>query len=61
MIVSSKQGGNDKKRFRLWLAVIVVIVVVLGVLIAVNKHSSKQDASTEQSAEPGGKREAAFL
>lgn len=51
MIVSSKQGGNDKKRFRLWLAVIVVIVVVLGVLIAVNRHSSKQDASTEQSAE----------
>lgn len=51
MIVSSKQGGNDKKRFQLWLAVIVVIVVVLGALIAVNKHSSKQDASTEQSAE----------
>lgn len=51
MMVSSKQGGNDKKRFRLWLAVIVVIVVVLGVLIAVNRHSSKQDASTEQSAE----------
>lgn len=50
-MVSSKQGGNDKKRFRLWLAVIVVIVVVLGVLIAVNRHSSKQDASTEQSAE----------
>lgn len=49
--MSSKQGGNDKKRFRLWLAVIVVIVVVLGVLIAVNRHSSKQDASTEQSAE----------
>lgn len=49
--MSSKQGGNDKKRFQLWLAVIVVIVVVLGALIAVNKHSSKQDASTEQSAE----------
>lgn len=50
-MVSSKQSGNDRKRFQLWLAVIVVIVVVLGVLIAVNRHSSKQDASTEQSAE----------
>ena len=47
MMVSSKQSGNDRKRFQLWLAVIVVIVVVLGVLIAVNRHSSKQDASTE--------------
>lgn len=48
--MSDRQSGHDKKKSRLWL-LILVIVVLLGIVIAVNQSERKQEPSTEQSEE----------
>lgn len=46
--MSNRQSGHDRKKSRLWILLIVVIVVLLGIVIAINQSGHKQEPSTEQ-------------
>ena len=49
--MSNRQRGHDRKKPRLWILWILVIVVLLGIVIAVNQSGHKQEPSTEQAEE----------
>ena len=49
--MSDRQSGTGKKQRKLWIVLILAIVIILGVVIAVNQSSSKQESSTEKSEE----------
>ena len=49
--MSDRQSGTGRKQRKLWIVLILAIVVILGVVIAVNQSSSKQESSTEKSEE----------
>lgn len=49
--MSNRQSGHDRKKSRLWIVLIVVIVVLLGIVIAINQSEHKQEPSTEQAEE----------
>lgn len=52
--MSDRQSGHGSKKNRLWLILILAIVVILGIVIAVNQGEYKQEPSTEQSEETKG-------
>ena len=49
--MSDRQRGPGRKKTRVWIVLLIVIVVILGIMIAVNQSGSKQEPSTEQSGE----------
>ena len=51
MRVSDRQSGHGRKKNRLWILLIVVIVVLLGIVIAINQGGHEQEPSTEQTDE----------
>lgn len=51
MRVSNRQSGHGRKKNRLWILLIVVIVVLLGIVIAINQGGHEQEPSTEQTDE----------
>ena len=51
MRVSDRQSGHGRKKNRLWILLIVVIVILLGIVIAINQGGHKQEPSTEQTEE----------
>ena len=51
MRVSNRQSGHGRKKNRLWILLIVVIVVLLGIVIAINQGGHEQELSTEQTEE----------
>ena len=51
MGVSDRQSGHGRKKNRLWILMIVVIVVLLGIVIAINQGGHEQEPSTEQTDE----------
>ena len=51
MRVSDRQRGPGRKKNRVWIVLLIVIVIILGIMIAVNQSGSKQEPSTAQSGE----------
>ena len=49
--MSDRQSGHGRKKNRLWILLIVVIVVLLGIVIAINQGGHEQEPSTEQTDE----------
>lgn len=49
--MSNRQSGHGRKKNRLWILLIVVIVVLLGIVIAINQGGHEQEPSTEQTDE----------
>ena len=49
--MSDRQSGTGRKQRKLWIVLILAIVIILGIVIAVNQSSSKQESSTEKSEE----------
>lgn len=49
--MGDRQSGHGRKKNRLWILLIVVIVVLLGIVIAINQGGHEQEPSTEQTDE----------
>ena len=49
--MSNRQSGHGRKKNRLGILLIVVIVVLLGIVIAINQGGHEQEPSTEQTDE----------